>query len=83
MVRFKLSFKIIFFHLQYSTEAYSCDIKENKCRYNDIYVIIMTYYVVITTYDGFRYNEILCRYNDILSRYNKLFRYNNIQRMSL
>ena len=35
-----------------NTEAYSCHIKEKTlCRYNDIYVVITTYYVVITTYD--------------------------------
>ena len=43
-----------------ATEAYSCHIKEkNICRYNDIYVVITTYYVVIMTYDGGHYN----RYN--------------------
>ena len=41
------------------------------CRYNDIYV-------VITTCDGCRYNEILSRYNDFLSRYNDILsRYND------
>ena len=48
------------------TEAYSCHIKEKiLCRYNDIYVVIMTS-------DGCRQNEILSRYNDLLSRYNDL-----------
>ena len=47
------------------TEAYSCHIRKILCLYNDIYV-------VITTSDGCRYNEILSRYNDILSRYNDL-----------
>ena len=53
-----------------TTEAYSSHIKEKKilCRYNDIYV-------VITTFDGCRYNEILSRYYDFLSRYT---RYNNL-----
>ena len=54
------------------------------CRYNEIYLVIMTYYVVITTSVVCRYNEILCRYNDILSRYNDILsRYNNIRRMLL
>ena len=47
------------------------------CRYNDIYV-------VITTSDGCRYNEILSRYHDFLSRYNDILsRYNDWQLMSL
>ena len=47
------------------------------CRYNDIYV-------VITTSDVCRYNEISSRYNDFLSRYNNILsRYNDLQWMSL
>ena len=52
-------------------------IRKIFCRYNNIYVVITTYY-------GCRYNEILCRYNEILSRYNDILsRYNDIRRMSL
>ena len=84
------------FGLSFSTFQLLCLAKDNYgslfvphkrkilCRYNNIYV-------VITTSDGCRYNEILSRYNDFLSRYNdklsryndKLSRYNNIRRMSL
>ena len=76
MVFLQIQFKkILLFLFTYygSTEAYSCHVKEKKlCRYNDIYVVITTYYGVITTYDGCRYYEILSRYNDILSRYNNI-----------
>ena len=45
------------------TQAFSCHIKEKiLCRYNDIYVVKTTYYVVITTYDGCRYNKILWKF---------------------
>ena len=65
----------------YSTEAYSYHIREKICRYNDIYVVITTYYIGIAAYDGCRYNEILCRYNEIF-RYNDILsRYNDIRRM--
>ena len=51
--------------------------RKKLCRYNDIYV-------VLTTSDGCRYNEILSRYNDILSRYNDILsRYNDLQWISL
>ena len=56
-----------------ATEGYSCNVKEKPiCHYKDIYVLITTYYIVISTYDGCRYNGILSHYNDILSCYNNI-----------
>ena len=72
MKHLERKFNILSYCVKESTEAYSCQIKEKiLCRYNDIYG-------VITTSDGYRYNDFLSRYNDFLSRYNDILsRYND------